>query len=58
MVLQGGWNDMGLLIGAMLTAIVVAMGAGITLLTGLLMGVGTAMVMAVIGFIAFLLILI
>lgn len=58
MVLQGGWNDMGLLIGAMLTAIVVAMGAGITLLTGLLMGVGTAMVTAVIGFIAFLLILI
>jgi len=58
MVLQGGWNDMSLLIGAMLTAIVVAMGAGITLLTGLLMGVGTAMVMVVIGFIAFLMILI
>jgi len=49
---------MGLIIGAMLTAIVVAMGAGITLLTGLLMGVGTAMVMGVIGFIAFLMILI
>jgi hypothetical protein len=49
---------MGLLLGAMLTAIVVAVGAGITLLTGLLMGVGTAMVMAVIGFIAFLMILI
>jgi len=49
---------MGFLIGAMLTAIVVAMGAGITLLTGLLIGVGTAMVTAVIGFIAFLMILI
>jgi hypothetical protein len=49
---------MGLLIGAILTAIVVAMGAGITLLTGLLMGVGTAMVTAVIGLIAFLMILI
>ena len=49
---------MGLLLGAMLTAIVVAMGAGITLLTGLLMGVGTVMVTAVIGFIAFLMILI
>lgn len=49
---------MGLLLSAMLTAIVVAMGAGITLLTGLLMGVGTAMVTAVIGFIAFLMILI
>jgi len=49
---------MGLIIGAMLTAIVVAMGAGITLLTGLLMGVGTAMVMGVIGLIAFLMILI
>jgi hypothetical protein len=42
----------------MLTAIVVAVGAGITLLTGLLMGVGTVMVTAVIGFIAFLMILI
>jgi len=49
---------MGLLIGAMLTAIVVAMGVGITLLTGLLMGVGTAMVTGVIGVIAFLMILI
>jgi len=49
---------MGLIIGAMLTAIVVAMGAGITLLTGLLMGVGTAMVMGVIGLITFLMILI
>jgi hypothetical protein len=49
---------MGLLLGAMLTAIVVAVGAGITLLTGLLMGVGTVMVTAVIGFIAFLMILI
>jgi len=57
-VLQGGWNDMGLLIGAILTAIVVTVGAGITLLTGLLMGVGTAMVTAVIGLIAFLIILI
>jgi hypothetical protein len=57
-VLQGGWNDMGLLLGAGLTAIVIAMGAGITLLTGLLMGVGTAMVTVVIGFIAFLMILI
>ena len=57
-MLQGGWNDMGLLIGAMLTAIVVAMGVGITLLTGLLMGVGTAMVTGVIGVIAFLMILI
>jgi hypothetical protein len=49
---------MGLLLGAGLTAIVIAMGAGITLLTGLLMGVGTAMVTVVIGFIAFLMILI
>ena len=57
-MLQGGWNDMGLLIGAILTAIVVTVGAGITLLTGLLMGVGTAMVTAVIGLIAFLIILI
>jgi len=41
-----------------LTGIVVAMGAGMTVLTGLLMGLGTAMVTAVIGFIAFLMLLI
>jgi hypothetical protein len=49
---------MGCLIAIGLTGIVVAMGAGMTVLTGLLMGVGTAMVTAVIGFIAFLLVLI
>jgi hypothetical protein len=49
---------MGCLIAVGLTGIVVAMGAGMTVLTGLLMGVGTAMVTAVIGFIAFLLVLI
>lgn len=49
---------MGFLIALGLTGIVVAMGAGMTLLTGLLMGLGTAMVTAVVGFIAFLLVLI
>ena len=49
---------MGCLIALGLTGIVVAMGAGMSALTGLLMGVGTAMVTAVIGFIAFLLVLI
>jgi hypothetical protein len=49
---------MGCLAAVGLTAIVVAMGAGMTALTGLLMGLATAMVTAVIGFIAFLLVLI
>jgi hypothetical protein len=49
---------MGCLIALGLTGIVVAMGAGMSALTGLLMGLGTAMVTAVIGFIAFLLVLI
>lgn len=49
---------MGCLVVLPLTAIVVAMGAGMTALTGLLMNLGTAMVTAVIGFIAFLLVLI
>ena len=49
---------MGCLTAIGLTGIVVAMGAGMTVLTGLLMGLGTAMVTAVIGFIAFLLVLI
>lgn len=49
---------MGFLVALGLTGIVVAMGAGMTLLTGLLMGIGTAMVTVVIGFIAFLMILI
>jgi hypothetical protein len=49
---------MGLLLGGMLTAIVAGLGVGITVLTGLLMGVATAMLTAVIGFIAFLMILI
>ncbi len=49
---------MGILAALGLTGIVVAMGAGMTVLTGVLMGIGTAMVTAVIGFIAFLLVLI
>jgi len=49
---------MGFLMAIGLTGIVVAMGAGMTVLTGLLMGLGTAMVTAVIGFIAFLMLLI
>lgn len=49
---------MGFLIAIGLTGIVVALGAGMTVLTGLLVGLGTAMVTAVIGFIAFLLVLI
>lgn len=49
---------MGILMGIVLTTVVVAMGAGITALTGLLMGLGTAMVTAVIGFISFLMVLI
>jgi len=49
---------MGCLVAIGLTGVVVAMGAGMTVLTGLLMGLGTAMVTAVIGFIAFLLVLI
>jgi hypothetical protein len=49
---------MGCLLAVGLTTIVVAMGAGMSALTGLLMGLGTAMVTAVIGFISFLLVLI
>jgi hypothetical protein len=49
---------MGCLVILPLTAIVVAMGAGMTLLTGLLMAVATAIVTAVIGFISFVLMLI
>jgi hypothetical protein len=49
---------MGCLAAVGLTAVVVALGASVSGLTGLLMGLGTAMVTAVIGFIAFLLILI
>jgi len=49
---------MGCLVAVALTAIVVAVGAGMSVLTGLLMGLGTVMVTAVIGFISFLLVLI
>ncbi len=49
---------MGCLVAVGLVAIVVAMGAGMTALTGLLMGIATTMVTAVIGFMAFLLVLI
>ena len=49
---------MGFLMAIGLTGIVVAMGAGMTVLTGLLMGLGTAMVTAVIGFISLLMLLI
>jgi hypothetical protein len=49
---------MGFLVALGLTGIVVAVGAGMTVLTGLLMGLGTAIVTAVVGFIAFLLVLI
>jgi hypothetical protein len=49
---------MGCLAAVGLTAIVVALGAGMSALTGLFMGLATTMVTAVIGFIAFLLILI
>lgn len=49
---------MGCLVAVALTAVVVAVGAGMSALTGLLMGLGTTMVTAVIGFIAFLLVLI
>jgi len=49
---------MGCLMAVGLTAIVVAMGAGMSALTGLLMGLATTIVTSVIGFIAFLLVLI
>jgi hypothetical protein len=49
---------MGFLMAIGLTGIVVAMGAGMTVLTGLVMGLGTAMVTAVIGFISLLMLLI
>ena len=49
---------MGFLMAIGLTGIVVAMGAGMTVLTGLLMGLGTAMITAVIGFISVLMLLI
>jgi len=49
---------MGCLVAIGLTAIVVAVGAGMSALTGLFMGLATTMVTAVVGFLAFLLILI
>ncbi len=49
---------MGILLGTLLTAIVVALGGGVTLLTGLLMAMGTAIVTGVVGLIASLMILI
>ncbi|MGB5925369.1 MAG: hypothetical protein WBH01_04670 [Dehalococcoidia bacterium] len=49
---------MGCLAVVGLTAIVVAVGAGMSALTGLFMGLATTMVTAVVGFLAFLLILI
>jgi len=49
---------MGFLVAMVLTAIVVAMGAVVSTLTGLFMGLGTAIVTSVIGFIAFLMVLI
>jgi hypothetical protein len=49
---------MGCLAAAGLTAIIVALGAGMTTLTGVFMGLATAIATAVIGFIAFLLLLI
>ncbi|MDH4269700.1 MAG: hypothetical protein OEV52_05320 [Dehalococcoidia bacterium] len=49
---------MGCLAAVGLTAIVVAMGAGMTALTGLLMGLATTIATSMVGFIAFLLVLI
>ena len=49
---------MGCLAAVGLTAIVIALGAGMSALTGLFMGVATTIVTSIIGFIAFLLVLI
>ena len=49
---------MGCLAAVGLTAIVVAMAAGMSALTGLFMGLATTIVTSAIGFIAFLLVLI
>ena len=49
---------MGCLVAGALTVIVVAVGAGMSALTGLLMGLATTIITSVIGFIAFLLVLI
>jgi hypothetical protein len=49
---------MGCLAALGLTAVVVAIGAGMSALTGLFMALATTMVTSIIGFIAFLLILI
>jgi hypothetical protein len=49
---------MGCLAAVGLTAVVLALGAGMSALTGLFMSLATAMVTSMIGFIAFLLILI
>jgi hypothetical protein len=48
-VLQGGWNDMGIIMG---------LGIVLVTLTGLLMGIGTAVVTGVVGLIASLMVLI
>ena len=49
---------MGCLTALGLTGVVVVIGAGMTALTGLLMGLATTMVTSIVGFIAFLLLLI
>jgi len=49
---------MGCLAAVGLTAVVVALGAGMSALTGLFIGLATTIVTAMIGFIAFLLVLI
>jgi hypothetical protein len=49
---------MGCLAALGLTAVVVGIGAGMTALTGLFMGLATTIATSMIGFIAFLLILI
>ena len=49
---------MGCLVAAALTMIVVVMGAGMNVLTGFFMSLATTIVTSLIGFIAFLLVLI
>jgi len=49
---------MGCLAALGLTAVVVAIGAGMSALTGLFMGLATTIATSIIGFIAFLLLLI
>lgn len=49
---------MSCLVAFALTTIVAAMGVGMSVLTGLFMGLATTIVTSVIGFIAFLLVLI